>query len=152
MANEDRFSQHFLGFHTDFDFTADASKPVKEFISPLYLGAGACYGYGRSSWFRPRVRASIGWIFDGGFTPSIGVELPIVEVLDGGKAKLFGVYINGDVGYSFGHIGSFVYRLAPYIRIPLGNLEGFGVGATYHSENGWSVFIGRVLGAYPLKN
>ncbi|WP_041396944.1 hypothetical protein [Spirochaeta africana] len=150
-ATSDRYLPHYFGVNTEWDFTADADEPVRSFISSRYLGLGLAYGYGRGL-VRPRLRANLGYTWDAGFTPSVGLELPLFERLSSAQSKLFGVYVTGDVGWAFGYDDSPVYRITPHVRLPLGPISGIGIGASYHSTHGWTVFIGRLLGAYPLRN
>ncbi|MFW5800967.1 MAG: hypothetical protein ACOCVC_02955 [Spirochaeta sp.] len=145
-----RNSKHYFGFSTEWDFTADVNEPIRNFLSGTYLGTGMAYGYGYG-FFRPRARLNIGYVWDAGFTPTIGIELPLYETLSPGMMKQFGAYITADIGWAFGYEHSPIYRVTPYVRFPLGPLTGIGIGASYHSESGWSVFIGRLLGGYPLK-
>lgn len=148
---DQRFSRHYYGMHVDWDLSMDFDAPVRSFISNHYLGAGFSYGYGRS-FFRPRPRVSAAWLWDRGFALSAGLELPIVEILSPGQLKMVGLYLTGDYGYVFGQDGGGFYRVSPHIRVPLTALTGVVIGATYSSESEWSIFIGRSIGGYPLKN
>ncbi len=139
---------HYLGLSTEIDFTADFNEPVRSFLRNRYLGFGVSYGYGRG-WFRPRARLNVGVLDWSRFYPTLGLELPLIETLSAGGAKLFGVYVTADAGWAFGGEPTFVYRLTQLVRVPLGPFEGVGVGASYRSDARWSVFIGRIVGGYP---
>lgn len=150
-ADDFRYSDHYIGFTTDVDFLADADKPVKDFFSLRYIGLGGSYGYG-SGWIRPRVRLNLGWIPEAGFASSVGLELPLFETLSPARSKLFGIYIAADGGLAIG-AGLVPYaRVSPFVRIPIGNIEGIGIGASWCTRNEWSVFISRNTGVYPLRS
>lgn len=149
VVTDDAYSPHFLGFHTDFDFLADPDAPISRFINPEYLSLGMSWGYGRS-WFRPRARASLSWLFEYGFASALGLELPLFETLSDAKSKMFGLYLVCDAGIAFASKPEPFVRFSPHIRIPLGNLEGIIVGASWNSAKDWSILIGRSSGVHPL--
>lgn len=150
-GDDSRYSDHYIGFTTDVDFRADAEKPVKDFFSLQYIGIGGSYGYGRGL-LRPRVRLNFGWIPEAGVTSSVGIELPLFETLSPARSKLFGIYIAADGGLAIG-AGLVPYaRVSPFVRIPIGNIEGVGIGASWSTRNEWSVFICRNSGVYPLRS
>ncbi|GAB6090684.1 hypothetical protein JCM12856_22770 [Spirochaeta dissipatitropha] len=136
--------------HVDWDLSMDFDEPVRSFISSHYLSAGFSYGYGRT-FFRPRARLSAGWLREKGFALSAGAELPIVEILSPAQTKLFGLYVTADYGFAFGQDGGGFYRFSPYFRFPVTPVVGVMIGATYSSESAWTLFMGRSIGAYPMK-
>lgn len=145
----DPYSLHYMGFNTELDCTVDPDKTVATFLALDYLGLGMSYGYGRG-WFRPRARANLSWMFGHGFTPTIGVEIPIIETLSGSMTKMFGFYVLADAGFTFSAQVEPVVRVVSHIRIPLGSLEGIGLGASWTSRDTFSLFVSRTSGVYPF--
>ncbi|MDX9899339.1 MAG: hypothetical protein RBT62_10480 [Spirochaetia bacterium] len=99
-----------------------------------------------------RVRGGFGFWQGRAFVTKLGIELPMLELLNDMQARLSGVYLYGDGIMRIGSEGlSFSAEASARLLIPLSAIGGIAVGCGYDSRYGLILHADYLAGFYAMK-
>ena len=135
------YHDFFFGFSTETLVSSDLSVTpiIPDSLTLETISFAATYGPAPVSWLRPR--AGLGWFPGCPLLMFAGLEIPIFELLNQARARMFGIYFIGNVGMTIpldwranariafqipvmmlGGLRLNLHRLAPFVRCTGGQL------------------------------
>lgn len=149
-ASAVEYHDYFVGFSTEGLVSSDLSVApiVPDSLTLEAISFAGTYGPAAAPWLR--ARAGLGWFPGRPFRVFTGLEIPLAERLNRGRARMFGVYFIGDVGMTLPLGWTANARLA--FQVPTTALGGvrLGVGVDRHAN--LIVSLDMATGAYPIRS
>ena len=141
--------EYFIGLSTELGASAGPFRDpgLAENLRVDHVSFVATYGPGS---MRPlRLRSGLGWFPDRPFRVTAGLELPLFESLNRYNARMFGVYLLTDLGFTIPW--DWEADAALTVLFPVSTIGGirFGVGLTRRFDMLFSV--GYATGLYPIR-
>lgn len=152
FAENDIWSSSFVGINWEFrgiwqGSIADSWRAIDS------LALTGSYGNRALTGGLPlRARAGIGWWPSRPFMLTLGMELPLFELLSEARSRKIGVYLYAD-GHAYFSSSGVDVSFEPSLRllVPLTALGGLAFGAGYDSRRGFVWRLESMGGAYILK-
>lgn len=144
------YHDYFVGFSTEVLVSSDLSvtPTVPDSLTLEAISFVGTYGPPAASWLR--ARAGLGWFPRQPFRVFAGLEIPLFERLNRARARLFGVYLLGDVGMTLPLGWTANARLA--LQVPTTALGGLRIGAGVDRHANLIVSLDMATGAYPIRS
>ncbi len=145
------YDDYFVGFSTEALVSSDLSvtPTVPDSLTLEAISFVGTYGPPAAA-SRLRARAGLGWFPRQPFRVFTGLEIPLFERLNRARARLFGVYLLGDVGMTLPLGWTANARLA--LQVPTTALGGLRIGAGVDRHANLIVTLDMATGAYPIRS